>query len=205
MIDACNIRYYCMPAVGVQFLPREHLLSFDHIERFVRTAVALGISKVRLTGEESLRPELHSLVARLRAIDGLQHRPDDQRHALDTKSTRWCRRVCKRINISLDTLSEPTFRQLTRREGLDRVLAGIEATRRFPQLELRLNSLVLKDVNSTISTIWSISAAATVCTLRFIEFMPLDSDRQWSQARMVLGETSCEACWRSVSALSTRR
>ncbi|MEO8268869.1 MAG: GTP 3',8-cyclase MoaA [Aureliella sp.] len=190
VIDACNIRcQYCMPATGVQFLPRERLLEFDHIERFVRTAVAMGINKVRLTGGEPLlRPELHDLVARLRAIDGLQQL------ALTTNGMLLANQIdslvsagLQRINISLDTLSEPTFRQLTRRDGLDRVLAGIEAARRFPQLELRLNALVLRDVN--LDDVFDLVdfAQQRQCTLRFIEFMPLDSDRQWSQARMVSG------------------
>lgn len=191
VIDACNIRcQYCMPAVGVQFLPRSLLLSFDHIERFVRTAVALGISKVRLTGGEPLlRPELHSLVARLRAIDGLQQLAlTTNGMLLDNQIESLVSAGLQRINISLDTLSEPTFRQLTRREGLGRVLAGIEATRRFPQLELRLNSLVLRDVN--LGDIYDLVdfAQQRQCTLRFIEFMPLDSDRQWSQTRMVRGD-----------------
>lgn len=191
VIDACNIRcQYCMPATAVQFLPRDRLLSFDHIERFVRTAVAMGINKVRLTGGEPLlRPELHSLVARLRAIDGLQQL------ALTTNGMLLANQIdslvsagLQRINISLDTLSEPTFKQLTRREGLDRVLAGIEATGRFPQLELKLNTLVLRDVN--LDDIYDLVdfAKQRQCTLRFIEFMPLDSDRQWSQTRMVCGD-----------------
>ncbi len=191
VIDACNIRcQYCMPATGVQFLPRERLISFDHIERFVRTAVAMGITNVRLTGGEPLlRPELHSLVARLRGIDGLQQL------ALTTNGMLLANQIdslvsagLQRVNISLDTLAEPTFRQLTRREGLDRVLAGIEATRRFAQLELKLNTLVLRDVN--LDDIYDLVdfARQRQCTLRFIEFMPLDSDRQWSQTRMVRGD-----------------
>ncbi len=190
VIDACNIRcQYCMPATGVQFLPREQLLGFDHIERFVRTAAEMGINKVRLTGGEPLlRPELHSLVARLCAIDGLQQL------ALTTNGMLLANQIdslvsagLQRINISLDTLSEPNFRKLTRRDGLDRVLAGIEAARGYPQLELKLNALVLRDVN--LDDIYDLVefAQQRQCTLRFIEFMPLDSDRKWSQARMVGG------------------
>lgn len=191
VIDACNIRcQYCMPAEGVEFLPRHRLLDFDHIERFVRTVVGMGIRKVRLTGGEPLlRTDLHHLVARLRAIDGVQEL------ALTTNGMLLDRQIealvaagLQRINISLDTLSEPTFHQLTRREGLSRVLSGIEATTRFPQLQLKLNSLVLRDVN--LADIYDLVdfARQRACTLRFIEFMPLDSDRQWSESRMVSGE-----------------
>lgn len=191
VIDACNIRcQYCMPAEGVEFLPRHRLLDFDHIERFVRTAVGMGIRKVRLTGGEPLlRTNLDHLVARLRAIEGLQEL------ALTTNGMLLDRQIdalvaagLQRINISLDTLSEPTFQQLTRRDGLSRVLSGIEATGRFPQLQLKLNSLVLRDVN--LADIYDLVdfARQRACPLRFIEFMPLDSDRQWSLSRMVGGE-----------------
>lgn len=191
VIDACNIRcQYCMPAEGVEFLPRHRLLDFEHIERFVRTAVGMGIHKVRLTGGEPLlRTNLDRLIARLRAIEGLQEL------ALTTNGMLLDRQIdalvaagLQRVNISLDTLSEPTFQRLTRRDGLSRVLSGIAATQRFPQLQLKLNSLVLRDVN--LSDIYDLVdfARQQACTLRFIEFMPLDSDRQWSQSRMVSGE-----------------
>ncbi len=189
--DACNIRcQYCMPADGVQFLPQQQLLSFEHIEAFVRAAVDLGIRKVRLTGGEPLlRNDLHELVSRLHAIDSLQQ------IALTTNGMLLARHVdalvaagLQRINISLDTLSEPTFQRLARRQGLDRVLEGIDATKRHPQLEVRLNSLVLRDVN--LDDIYDLVdfARQRDLTIRFIEFMPLDSDRQWSQSRMVSGQ-----------------
>lgn len=191
VIDACNIRcQYCMPAERVEFLPQDRLLDFDQIECFVRTAVAMGIRKVRLTGGEPLlRADLRDLVARLRAIDGLQEL------ALTTNGMLLTRQIeglvaagLQRINISLDTLSEPTFKRLTRRDGLHRVLEGIEAAGRFPELELKLNALVLREVN--LNDIYDLVdfARQRRCTLRFIEFMPLDSDRQWSQAKMVSGD-----------------
>lgn len=191
VIDACNIRcQYCMPAEDVEFLPRSQLLGFDHIERFVRAAVGMGIRKVRLTGGEPLlRADLQQLVSRLRSIAGLQQL------ALTTNGMLLERHIdalvaagLQRVNISLDTLSEPTFKQLTRRDGLSRVLAGIEAARKFPQLHLKLNALVLRDVN--LADIYALVdfARQRACTLRFIEFMPLDSERQWSQSRMVSGQ-----------------
>ncbi len=188
--DACNIRcQYCMPAEGAAFLANERLLSFTQIEKFVSAAVGLGIRKVRLTGGEPLlRPKLHELIAALQKIEQLES------IALTTNGMLLDRHIdalvvagLRRINISLDTLSEPTFRQLTRRDGLHRVLEGIESTRRHPQLEVRLNSLILRDVN--LQDVFELVEFARNrdMTVRFIEFMPLDSDRRWSAERMVSG------------------
>lgn len=189
--DACNIRcQYCMPAEGATFLPTDRLLSFAQLERFVRTTVGLGIRKVRLTGGEPLlRPKLADLVSALHSIHGLDS------IALTTNGMLLARHIddlvaagLKRINISLDTLSEPTFRELTRRDGLQRVLEGIESTLAHPHLEVRLNALILRDVNVDDVCHLVEFARPKSMTLRFIEFMPLDSDRRWSTQRMVTGE-----------------
>lgn len=189
--DVCNIRcQYCMPAEQVQFLPASHLLSFDHIQTFVRAALACGIRKVRLTGGEPLlRPRLSQLVGKLNQLDGLQEIAlttngmllPEQIHELAAAGLR-------RVNISLDTLSEETFKRLSRREGLKRVLAGIEAALAIPDLEVKLNALVLRDVN--LKDVFDLIefACQRKVPLRFIEFMPLDSDRSWSQSRMVSGQ-----------------
>ncbi len=188
--DACNIRcQYCMPAEGAQFLPNHRLLSFEQIENFVKVAVGLGIRKVRLTGGEPLlRPNLHELIDALRQLEQLEH------IALTTNGMMLDRQIdalvaagLRRINVSLDTLSEPTFKQLTRRDGLHRVLEGIESTCRHPQVEVRLNALILRDVN--LQDVFDLVEFARKrnMTMRFIEFMPLDSDRRWSAERMVSG------------------
>jgi len=188
--DACNIRcQYCMPAEGAQFIDSQRLLSFAHLESFVRLAVRLGIGKVRLTGGEPLlRPQLHELVAALSRIEGLEQ------IALTTNGMLLERQIdalveagLRCINISLDTLSEATFQRLARRQGLNRVLAGIDSTTRHPGLQVRLNALILRDVNLDDVCDLVEFACARGMTMRFIEFMPLDSDRNWSASRMVSG------------------
>src|SRR5919201_4082280 len=71
--DRCNFRcQYCMPAEGIEWLPRDGILSFEEIERLVRILIALGIEDVRLTGGEPLvRRDFPRLVEMLAAIDGL--------------------------------------------------------------------------------------------------------------------------------------
>ncbi len=188
--DACNIRcQYCMPAENVQFLHASRLLSFDQIEIFVRQAVACGVRKVRLTGGEPLlRPDLFRLVEHLNEIQGLDE------IALTTNGMLLAKQIgplaaagLKRVNVSLDTLSAENFKVLSRRDGLSRVLEGIDATQSFPQVVVKLNALLLRDVNLVDVFDLMEFALQRALPLRFIEFMPLDSDRSWTQSRMVSG------------------
>ena len=189
--DVCNIRcQYCMPADEVQFLPNENLLSFEEIEGFVRHLVPLGITRLRLTGGEPLlRRQLHELVARLSVIEGVEDLALTtngmllQRHAEQLVAA-----GLRRINISLDTLSEEVFRRISRRQGLDQVLRGIDAASRFSQLEIKLNALVLRDVNLDGVIELVEFASHRNLPLRFIEFMPLDAERAWNLQRMVSGQ-----------------
>ena len=189
--DVCNIRcQYCMPAEGATFLPQQRLLSFEHIERFVRIISKLGINKIRITGGEPLmRSRLSELIERLAKIEGV----DDL--AITTNGMLLADQLAglvqaglKRINISLDTLNEATFKQIARRPGLEKVLEGIAATKAFSELRVRLNALILREVNYDDVIPLAEFARAQHLPLRFIEFMPLDAERAWQQQRVVTGE-----------------
>src|SRR5437667_2795486 len=124
--DRCNLRCtYCMPE-EVTFMPRAELLTFEEITHFVRIAIPLGIDKVRLTGGEPLmRKDLHKLVRMLAEVPGIADIGlttngillADQARALFDAGLR-------RLNVSLDTLDPGRFRALTRRDGVEKVLAG---------------------------------------------------------------------------------
>lgn len=189
--DVCNIRCtYCMPAEGAEFLPSSQLLSFEAIERFVRSVIPLGVSKLRLTGGEPLlRKNLPDLVVRLSQLEGI----DDL--ALTTNAMLLAESVgaladagLRRINISLDTLEEDIFQRISRRKGLQQVLDGIEAASRDDRLDVKLNALVLRDVNLSGVVELVEFAVARELPLRFIEFMPLDAERAWNESRMVSGD-----------------
>src|SRR5437764_12946070 len=147
--DRCNIRcFYCMPDENVRFLPRREILTFEEIERFVRVAASFGVNKLRLTGGEPLvRSGLAQLVERLAAIEGIYDIAlttngillENQAQALKDAGL-------TRINISLDALSEETFRKIARREGLDRVLAGIAAAKAAGFKKIRLNAVAINGV-----------------------------------------------------------
>jgi GTP 3',8-cyclase len=189
--DVCNIRcQYCMPDEQVAFLPKDRHLSFTQIAQFVAAVAPLGVNDVRITGGEPLvRPELWSLVELLNRI------PEVDEIGLTTNGTLLAEQLpqlvqagLQRVNVSLDTLSEATFKRLSRRDGLDRVLTGIQRALEQPGLLVKLNALVLRDVNLDDVLALVDFAAARAITLRFIEFMPLDAERNWSRSRMVSGQ-----------------
>jgi cyclic pyranopterin phosphate synthase len=188
--DRCNIRcFYCMPNEGVVFRPREELLTFEEIERFVRAVTPLGIRKLRLTGGEPLvRHDLQLLVARLAAIPGVDDLAlttngmllDEQAESLRAAGLR-------RINISLDALREETFQRIARRPGLDRVLAGLAAAQRVGFEQVRLNAVAIRGVTEDEILPLAAFARERNIELRFIEFMPLDAEQHWTDDEVLTG------------------
>src|SRR6266481_1357126 len=147
--DRCNIRcFYCMPDENVRFLPRREILSFEELERFVRVVARLGVNKLRLTGGEPLvRSDLPRLVERLAAVPGIEDIALTTNGILLEEHAQALRDAgLARINISLDALSEETFRRIARRDGLDRVLAGIQAAKHAGFAKIRLNAVAIKGV-----------------------------------------------------------
>src|SRR5215472_5116373 len=146
--DRCNIRcFYCMPEEDVEFVDRSQILDFEEIERFVRIAVTLGITKLRITGGEPLvRRGLPDLVRRLAPIEGIRDL------ALTTNGVLLAGMAeplfeagLRRINVHLDTLDRERFRQITRRDDLHKVLNGIEAARRLGY-SIKLNAVAVKNL-----------------------------------------------------------
>jgi cyclic pyranopterin phosphate synthase len=189
--DRCNIRcFYCMPDENVQFLPRRDILSFEELERFARVAARLGVNKLRLTGGEPLvRAELHKLVARLATIEGIHDIALTTNGILLAEQAQALKDAgLTRINISLDALSEETFRHIARRDGLDRVLAGIHAAKRVGFTKIRLNAVAIKGVTEPEVVPLVNFAREQGLEMRFIEFMPLDAEDQWQHDQVLTGE-----------------
>lgn len=181
--DRCNIRcFYCMPEEGIQFQAREEILSFEEIARFTRIAVAMGVSKLRITGGEPLvRKDLPHLVSMLASIPGVTDIALTTNAVLLENLAGPLRDAgLGRLNIHLDTLDRERFRQITRRDDLGRVMRGIDAAQNagFP---VKLNAVAVKGlVEDDIVPLTQFGRERGI-DVRFIEFMPLDAQGIWDR------------------------
>jgi cyclic pyranopterin phosphate synthase len=185
--DRCNIRcVYCMPET-VAFLPRQSLLSFEEIERFVRIAVPLGIDKIRLTGGEPLvRRDLPALVAKIAAIPGIKDIGLTTNGLLLAPMARVLRDAgLRRLNVSLDTMDPVKFEELTRRTGFEQVIEGILAAREAGFDPVKINAIALKGVTEEDVVPLARFARSHALELRFIEYMPLDAGDRWERAKVL--------------------
>lgn len=198
LTDKCNLRCtYCMPAEGVPWLAKQNLLSTDEIERVAGILARLGIIEVRLTGGEPLlRPDVVDVVRRLARIEGEQGR---LRISMTTNGIRLDRVMdelvdagLERLNISLDTVQPERFAELTRRDRIEDVYAGIRAAQASGLRPLKLNTVAMRGVNDDEFCDLLRFAREHDAELRFIEQMPLDAGHIWSRVKMVQGEEIIE-------------
>jgi len=202
--DRCNIRcFYCMPEENVKFEPREHVLSFEEIERFVRVAAGLGVRKIRITGGEPLvRKDLATLIRKLSAVPGI----DDL--ALTTNGVLLAAHAqelydagLRRINIHLDTLDRGRFKQITRRDELPRVLDGIEACRRIGYGPIKINAVAVKNlVEPDIVPLARFGRERNI-EIRYIEFMPLDAQGLWLRDKVLSADEMIAMLGREIGPL----
>jgi cyclic pyranopterin phosphate synthase len=193
--DRCNIRcFYCMPAENVQFMDRKDLLTFEEIERFTRICVGLGVNKVRLTGGEPLvRRDLHKLVALIAAIDGIEDIGITTNGILLAEQAQglWDAGL-RRINVSLDALDPVKFKEITRREGYEKVIEGIRAAQRVGFDPVKINAVAVRGMTEDEVVPFGHFARETGCEIRFIEFMPLDADNAWEREKVLFAHEIIE-------------
>ncbi|WP_233902953.1 GTP 3',8-cyclase MoaA [Stieleria maiorica] len=189
--DRCNLRcFYCMPEVGAEFAPRETLLTFEEIVRIAALLVSrCGIGDIRLTGGEPLvRKDLPKLVAMLSAIGDLKDLSLTTNGMLLEQFAGPLRRAgLKRLNISIDTLDEANFQKVSRRSGIDQVVRGIDAAIATGFETIKLNTTAVKGVTETEIVSLVKFAIERNVQIRFIEFMPLDTDRSWRTENVLSG------------------
>ena len=185
--DRCNFRCtYCMPAEGMQWLPRDELLTYEEQARIARVCVErFGFEAIRITGgEPTLRAHLPRLIGMLAPLDvdlaltsnGVKL--PEMAHDLAAAGLR-------RINVSLDSLRPDTFKALTRRDDLERVLAGVDAALDAGLDPVKINCVVIRGVNDDEIVDLAAYGRAKGVGLRFIEFMPLDAEGTWSVDQVV--------------------
>jgi cyclic pyranopterin phosphate synthase len=194
LTDRCNLRCtYCMPAEGLNWLPKAEVLSDQEIVRLVRIAVRrLGIRSVRLTGGEPLlRRGLPGLVGELTALGpelslttngiGLARMAEDLKAA-----------GLHRVNVSLDTLRPERYAEITRRDRIRDVFAGLAAAQSAGLAPVKVNAVPVRGVNDDEILDLVEFAAEHGYRMRFIESMPLDAQGAWDRTRMVTADEMLE-------------
>lgn len=202
--DRCNIRcFYCMPETDVHFVRRSEILDFEEIERFVRIAVTLGIRKLRVTGGEPLvRRDLAVLIRRLSTIPGIKDL------ALTTNGVLLPQLAAplyeaglRRINVHLDTIDRARFLEITRRDEIHKVLAGLEACKQLGYSKIKLNAVAVKHLVEPDIVPLARYARENGFEVRYIEFMPLDAQNLWDRSKVLLADEIIATLGREIAPL----
>jgi GTP 3',8-cyclase len=187
--DRCNIRcFYCMPEEGGTFVPNAKLIGFPQIVRAAKVGVGLGVNKIRLTGGEPLlRPRLTELISELSSL-AISDLALTTNAVLLAPQARGLRRAgLRRLNIHLDSLDRERFRQITRRDELPRVLAGIDAAA-AEGFDFKLNAVAVKNLSEPDLIPLVRFARERGVEIRFIEFMPLDGQDLWNGEQVLTAD-----------------
>lgn len=191
LTDRCSLRCtYCLPEEFGSWLPSDDLLSVDELLAVISVACQHGIESVRLTGGEPLlHPQIVEIVRRISEI------PTGPELAITTNGLRLAQLAgpladagLHRVNISIDTLRADRFLRITRRDRLDDVLAGITAAQRAGLHPIKLNAVLLRDINDDEAVDLLTFAMEQDVQLRFIEQMPLDAGHTWSRDELVTAD-----------------
>ena len=202
--DRCNIRcFYCMPETDVHFVQRSEILDFEEIERFVHIAVTLGIRKLRVTGGEPLvRRDLAVLIRRLSTIPGIEDL------ALTTNGVLLPQLAAplyeaglRRINVHLDTIDRARFLEITRRDEIHKVLAGLEACKQLGYSKIKLNAVAVKHLVEPDIVPLARYARENGFEVRYIEFMPLDAQNLWDRSKVLLADEIIATLGREIAPL----
>jgi cyclic pyranopterin phosphate synthase len=192
LTDRCNLRCsYCMPPEGLDWLPRDDILTDDEVVRLIRVAVErLGVDEVRFTGGEPLiRPGFVDIVARTAALDPRpQIAVTTNGLGLDKTARALAAAGLDRVNVSLDTVRPSTFHEITHRDRLDDVLRGLEAAADAGLTPVKVNAVLLRGVNDGEAPELLAWCIARGYELRFIEQMPLDAQHGWNRDQMITAD-----------------
>ena len=192
LTDRCNFRcFYCLPNGEPTMARKDTLLTFEEIAYLSDIFVSLGIEKIRLTGGEPLiRKDVPKLVAEL-----AQLKPDLKDLALTTNGFDLPRHAAAlkdagldRITISLDSLDQQRFTDITGVDAIDKVLIAIETAKQLGFDPVKINAVIIRGRNEDELVDFARFAREHDVSMRFIEFMPLDSGHSWSRDMVVSGK-----------------
>ncbi len=185
--DRCNLRCtYCMPPEGIDWKPREEILTYEEIVRVARLFAQNGVTKIRLTGgEPTLRTDIEELIEGLAGISGIRSLlMTTNGVTLQHKAALYKQKGLTGLNISLDTLEPEKFAQITRRDHFDAVMAGIEAALSVGFESLKINVVLMAGINEDEMINFIRFAQDKPINVRFIEFMPFRLNG-WEDQRLV--------------------
>lgn len=189
--DRCNFRCtYCMPAEGLPWLPKEETLTVDEVARLAGLFISLGVREIKLTGgEPTARRELVEIVRALRSLDA------DVDISITTNGTRLGALAgalsdagLDRVTVSCDSLLRHRFEEMTRRDALDAVLSGIAAASDAGLVPVKINCVVIAGTNDDEVLDFARLARSSGHDVRFIEYMPLDAEKDWERSKVAPSE-----------------
>jgi len=186
--DRCNLRcQYCMPEPDYVWLPRESLLSFEEIGSVVDAFVDLGVDRVRITGGEPLlRRDLPRLVGDLAVRPAIRDLALTTNGILLAREAENLRRTgLHRVTVSLDTLDPMRFERLTRSDDHAAVLAGIDAALAAGFQNVKIDTVVMRDVNDDELIALLEFGRTRGLEVRFIEYMDVGGATRWSRGAVI--------------------
>jgi cyclic pyranopterin phosphate synthase len=194
--DRCNFRCtYCMPAEGLVWLPKDEILTFEELTRLLALFVGLGVRSVKVTGgEPTVRADLPELIRMFRSVaPGIDLSMTTNGVLLDRLAAPLADAGLDRATISLDSLVRHRFEEMTRRDALERVLAGIRAAEAAGLTPIKINCVVIGGTNESEVVDFAAWSREHGHAVRFIEYMPLDAEHAWERAKVVPSARILEA------------
>jgi cyclic pyranopterin phosphate synthase len=186
--DRCNFRCtYCMPAEGLAWLPKDEILTFEELTRLLALFVRLGVRSLKVTGgEPTVRADLPTLVRMFRDVGpDLDISITTNGVLLDRLAEPLAEAGVDRATVSCDSLLRHRFAEMTRRDALEKVLAGLRAAEAAGLTPIKINCVVIGGTNDDEVVDFAGWARETGYEVRFIEYMPLDAEHAWERARVV--------------------
>ncbi len=194
--DRCNFRCtYCMPAEGLAWLPKSQILTFEELARLLAIFVGLGVRSLKVTGgEPTVRADLPSLIRMFRqAGPDLDISITTNGVLLDRLAAPLAEAGVDRATVSCDSLMRHRFSEMTRRDALDKVLAGLKAAQVAGLTPIKINTVVIGGTNDDEVVEFARWARETGFEVRFIEYMPLDAEHRWERDKVVPAARILEA------------
>ncbi len=186
--DRCNFRCtYCMPAEGLAWLPKSEILTFEESARLLGIFVGLGVRSIKVTGgEPTVRADLPTLVRMFRDVGPqLDISITTNGVLLDRLARPLAEAGVDRATVSCDSLMRHRFADMTRRDALDKVFAGLKAAEDAGLTPIKINTVVIGGTNDDEVVEFARWSRETGYEVRFIEYMPLDAEHAWERAKVV--------------------